>query len=300
MIKTGTYTKRLRKTNKQLEPHFFEPSVLDRYRNDPDYALRETGLGTTEGSDAKPSSLQQYVWGHKANGSPCIMAFLYHLCGLSVRDQMHWHLHEIENPKKVGATIDARYVKPIVQGGFRDTISIYEAVYLYLREIQNLFRPDVLFPNLPDEKPLFLVPLAYNSEKAMADFAKDTYTLLQYNMKTLAKRILAPEVQEEISERIKKEQRRQLLKLYFTQNAILPAYFEEMLTALLEINELRKLSAHRLTQAKQDRNYFELQANLVDRLQSGLGSMMRAFAVTEKGTQYILSQAVLDYKVVVY
>ncbi|MGD0651550.1 MAG: hypothetical protein ABSA97_10500 [Verrucomicrobiia bacterium] len=299
-MRVGYYTKRLRKSNQQLEVHFFEPSVLEKYRNDPNYSLRMTRLSTKHGSGVELSALQQYVWGHKPDGSPCVVVLLSHLNALSPADQLHWKLHEIRRSKRKGPKIDRRYYQPMITGRFSDTISIYEAIYLFLREIQKLFQPDVLFPNLPDEEPLFLAPLGYNSRKAMMQFAQDLCTIMQFNMQTLARRITASDVQSKVADCVKREQRRELLRLYFKQHNALSNEIEQALATLKEINELRKLSAHKLTQAERDKNYFEQQADLADRLQCGLRDMMLAFAIAEKGSIGFLSKRVLDYKVVIY
>ena len=44
---------------------------------------------------------------------------------------------------------------PMLHGEFLDTISYYQAIFLYLKEIQKAFDPDTLLPNLPDEPPTF-------------------------------------------------------------------------------------------------------------------------------------------------
>jgi hypothetical protein len=296
VIRTGPYSRNLKKTHAELKPHYFELAVLDKYRNDPNYSLRDHGLGTNEGSGVPSSGLQQFVWGHKSDGSACIMVFLVHLCALSAKDQVHWKLHEIDNPESVGAKIDARYIKPIVHGQFRDTISIYEAVHVYMHEIQKFFHPDVFFPNFHEDMPLLLAPLTYNSKKAFLQFIQDLFVLIEYDMRCLAKRIKS----DKAAEYVEKLQRRNLLELYFREKLILPDNFDEALSTLKEINALRVASAHKLTRAQGDKNYMELQVDLVDRLQRSLGNMMFAFAEIEKGSEDVLSKTVSEYKVVIY
>ena len=122
-------------------------------------------VSTKYDATTEPSCIQQYVWGRKENGEPCIAVLLRHLRFLSTRDQLHWQAHELPPEEASKAKIEARYAGPMLHGEFLDTVSCYQASFLYLAEIQKVFAPDKLLPNLPDELPPFLIPLAYNSRR---------------------------------------------------------------------------------------------------------------------------------------
>ena len=157
-MKDGHYSKRQRETGYQIEPHFFDPSVLDKYRDDPHYTVTERRVSTKDEapSHVESSGIQQYVWGHEADGSPCVVVILAHLCSLSTKDQEYWQLHELPPKESATAKIDHRYAKPMWEGEFPDTTSGYCAIFLYLREIQKVFEPDTLFPNFDGRFPEFL------------------------------------------------------------------------------------------------------------------------------------------------
>ena len=299
MFRIGYYSKRLRKTNNRLEWHFFEPSVLEKYRNDPSYNLRETSLGTNLGTE-KSSGLQQYVWGHKADGNPCVAALLSHLCGLHPEDQLHWRLHELRDRVKNAARVDRRYYAPLVCGHFPDTISIYDALHLYLVEIQEAFRPDELFPQLLKTKPVWLAPIDHNSRKAVFLFAQNLSALMKFKLTVLAKRVTATDLQKDVKETLKHQRSGDLIRLYFKQHDPFPSNLDETLATMLELNNLRVQSAHTITPAANDQDYRKMQTDLVDRLQNGLRVMMLCFAEIEKYTAVTVSSRILKYRVVIY
>jgi len=134
----------------------------------------------------------------------------------------------------------------------------------------------------------------------MVQFAQDLCAVLHFSMKPLAKRIVSPQLRSQVAELVKHERRRDLLRLYFRQHNLLSPEIEEALAVQKEVNDLRKISAHTVARAERDKNYFELQADLVDRLQCGLREMMLAFAVAEKGSSDAIRKSILDYKIVVY
>lgn len=299
MFRSGYYTKRLKKSGNGLEWHFFEPSVLEKYRNDPGYELRETSLGTASGS-GRSSGLQQYVWGHKADGTPCVAVFLAHLRGLHPEDQLHWRLHELRGRIRNTTRVDRRYYAPLVCGRFPDTISIYDALHLYLVEIQKVFQPDVLFPQLLKTKPVWLAPIDHNSRKAMLQFAQCLSALTKLKLTVLAKRVTAPELQKDVKEALTHQRSGDLIRLYFTQHDPFPSNLDETLAAMKELTDLRVQSAHTNAPAVHDQNYREMQIDLVGRLQNGLRVMMLCFAEIEKGPQDTISSRVLGYRVVIY
>lgn len=112
----GYYSKRHQDTGYQIEPHYFDPSVLDKYRNDPHYSVTDSRVSTKDGAPTpiEPSSIQQYVWGRKPDGSPCVVVILAHLCDFSKPDQEYWRLHEVPTQESADAKIDQRYAKPML------------------------------------------------------------------------------------------------------------------------------------------------------------------------------------------
>lgn len=279
----GHYSKRARETGYQIESHFFEAKVLDRYKDDPYFEVTKTRVSTKDGAPehVESSMIQQYVWGTTTTREPCVVVILAHLCTLSAKDQEYWRLHELSSEESAGARIEARYSKPILYGEFPDTVSGYEAVFLYLREIQKLFTPDTLFSNFDHRHPDFLAPIPHDSKKAMANFAQDLHSLTSMSMKTLVSRIRSPERREKMKELLKQQQSRNLMRLYFEEHGVMSPEIESGLEAMGELNRWRVDSAHKLVPAEADQDYRTIQKELVDRLQRGLRAMLEAFVKTE-------------------
>lgn len=278
----GYYSDRARRTGLQIEPHFFKPNVLERYRHEPYYEVTERRVSRKDGApdNVERSMIQQYVWGDTPDGTPCVVVLLAHLCTLSDKDQDYWRLHELSAMESATAKIESRYAKPMLDGEFPDTVSSYDAIFLYMREIQGLFAPDTLFPNLdlgtlgtPD----FLAPLAYNSKKAMATFAQDLNSLMAITPRVLARRIVSTEGQVRARELISRQQTRNLLHLYFAEHDLASPEITSALEAMRELNEWRVDSAHKLVPAEADQDYRLIQEDLTRRLQQGLRAMLVAF-----------------------
>lgn len=274
---------------------FFEPAVLDRFRNDPNYRITESMISSKDDSQAESSCIQQYVWGRKADGQPCIAVLLRHLRFLSARDQLHWRSFEL--PSHEGAKIEARYMGPMLHGEFPDTISCYQAIFFYLREIRKVFLPDLFLPNVPDTLPPFLAPLPFNSKKAMASFAQDLCSLISMKLTILSSRLTQATNRTNASDLLKRQQSRKLIWLYFDDHGLFSQGIEDVLEILRELNDWRVESAHRLVPVEQDQDYLTMQDQLVKRLQQGLREMLLGFMKAEGKTPDWMCQRILEYTV---
>src|SRR5262245_38311991 len=161
MQRKGHYSRLYEKKGWQWRLHFFEPSVLDHFKEDPNYDFYGDKFYTKHDAPIEPSGIQQFMWGRKADGSPCIAALLPHLMTLSYKDQLGWQSKELSRKDSTKAKIEQRYAGPMLYGQWPDTISRYVAIHIYLIEIQKIFHPECLFPALPEEKPDFLAPLSF-------------------------------------------------------------------------------------------------------------------------------------------
>ncbi len=293
--KNGYYAKLYRDGGGELHIHFFHPGVLDPYKEDPSYNFYGSHFHTKETSDQsiEPSGIQQFEWGHMADGSPCIAALRPHLITLSYNDQLHWRSKELPLKQSDGAKIDSRYTRPMLYGVWPDTMSRFAAVYVFLKEIQNIFVPEVLFPALPEHKPDFLAPLSYNSKKAFIKFAQDLYTILD-----IKPSVLSPRISSHEKERlVKKGERWNMLALYFEECELLSETVVAAIGVIKEVNQLRVKSAHKIHQAESDEDYNKLQGSLVFRLQESLKVLLLAFAVAEKDTKEVIPRRVLKLKI---
>ena len=101
--------------------HFFEPSVLDHVKEDPNYNFYGNRFDTKHDAPVEPSGIQQFMWASKNDGSPCIAALLPHLMTLSYNDQLLWQSKELDHKESTEARIEPRYVGPILYGQWPDT-----------------------------------------------------------------------------------------------------------------------------------------------------------------------------------
>ena len=88
MKRKGHYSRLYEKKGWQWRLHFFEPSVLDHVKEDPNYNFYGNKFYTKPEASIEPSGIQQFMWGYKADGNPCIAALLPHLMTLSYKDQL--------------------------------------------------------------------------------------------------------------------------------------------------------------------------------------------------------------------
>jgi hypothetical protein len=297
IMNKGHYSKKSRRLGEGWHPHFFEPAVLDRFRDDPNYEVSDTRVSTRDGAKVRLSGVQQYVWGRKASGEPCIVVLLPHLSDLSGRDQVHWHSFELPPVEASGARIEQRYKAPMLYGAFPDTISYYEAVFFYLREIEKVFSPEKLLPNLPANQPSFLAPLPFNSRKAMASFAQDLRSLVDMKLTVLADRLTLPQNQANAKTLLKHQRSRDLIRLYFEDHHHYSDAIGDVLKLLQELNGWRVESAHKLVPVEQDQDYVAIQARLMEGLQRGVRAMLIGFIQAENKTPDWTCERILEYKV---
>ena len=276
----------------ELAVHFFEPNVLDHYRQHPDYNFHGNSFYTKEdtGKRIDPSGIQKFVWAQKPDGKPCVAALRSHLVILSTRDQMFWHSRELDSAESETAKICSRYMGPMLYGAWPDTMSRFAAVYLYLREISKLFAPDSIFPALPDEYPDFLAPLPYGSKRAFVKFSQDLYSILDMNPTALASRVRS----EEKNALMKRHETWNLLQLYFEENGVSDERIREGIRVIKELNSWRSKSAHTIQPPIADKDYHQLQGDIMWRLQAGLRSMLLALATVEKKSTKIIPNLLLN------
>lgn len=280
----------------QLKAYFFEPDVLDFYRDNPNYHFEATRFSTKDPlpEGVEVSGIQQYVWGKKADGLPCVVALVPHLRMLSAADQQRWALRQIPEEQARGARIDSRYKDPMLHGRFPTRISCLDAVYVYAYEIQKLYAPDKFFPGLPPEKPDFLTPLTPNTERAFCRWCQDLYTILDGSTGTLGSRITS----EEKVDVIARQRKGDLLRLYTKERGVWNAEIEDYLLLLKELNRHRVASAHKIIPGgKMDQDYLDLQRRLAFGLQSSLRALLLACAQAERGDTAIIPKRVLEYDV---
>ena len=293
MRKKGYYSRLYQRARTELQAHFFEPSVLDHIKEDPNYDFHPNKFYTKDDAAIEPSGMQQFMWGRKGDGSACIAALLPHLITLSYKDQLFWQSKELNPKESLQARIESRYVGSMLYGQWPDTMSRYAAIHIYLIEVQKIFHPERLFPALPEDIPDFLGPLSFNQKRAFTKFMQDLYTILDMKSSVLATRIKSSHKDEYL----KGNQWRNLLSLYFKERDALSEAIQQTMDIFKEINHWRVRSAHTIQRSEKDQDYNQLQQDLAFRLQSGLRTLLMAFALAEKGSTGMITRGVLELNV---
>ncbi len=110
----GVYAKQLRLGGSQIELRYFRRGVLDRYRHDPRYELKENRLsGHIHTRDNAPNMqpsdrvrLQSFGAGYGPDGTSVVAVILWRLGELSREHQQYWASFEVEEACKP----DAHYI----------------------------------------------------------------------------------------------------------------------------------------------------------------------------------------------
>jgi hypothetical protein len=131
----------------------------------------------------------------------------------------------------------------------------------------------------------------------MASFAQDLLSLLNMNLTVLAQHLSLPASQAQAANLLKRQQSRNLIKLYFEDHGQFSTDIEDFLNASKELNDWRVQSAHKLVPAEQDQDYLLIQSQLAARLQQDLKVTLLGFIQAEGKTPDRTCQIVLKYKV---
>jgi len=143
--KVGIYTKQLRLGGSQIEHRFFRRQVLDRYKQDPRYDLREWGFGGTLSikdkayldrrvSEADKIFIQLFGTAYTQKREKVVAVMLSDLRYLSVEHQRYWSSFEV----KEKCALDADYFKTSFGAEFVDMIPIFSAFTQEIEEINKI------------------------------------------------------------------------------------------------------------------------------------------------------------------
>jgi hypothetical protein len=151
------FTRLLALGHPQLEPIFFQLSVLERYQSDPRYIFRFDGLDghisvkekaykSKEMGGADKVMLETFGLGTSSKGHRAITSSLRYLSALSPRHQQHWQSHRAYGKHKM----EANYARRGLFGEWTDGVSIYEALLeelLHINKVCKLIGLPLLFRN---------------------------------------------------------------------------------------------------------------------------------------------------------
>ncbi len=131
----------------ELSHRAFDLSVLERYRNDPRYLYRNddiSGMFSMHTEFTRPGgaperdqvSMQTFGFCFDDEQNCYVAAFLRYLCNLSPEHQQYWSTLEVHRKTR----IHPDYFRPTILGNFPENISVYTAVLLELKTINDMSR----------------------------------------------------------------------------------------------------------------------------------------------------------------
>jgi len=187
------FTRLLALGNPQIEPMFFDLSVLDRYQSDPRYIFQFDGLdgrvSIAEGhykSRSMASSdkviLKSFGLGADAKGQRVAVVFLRYLSDLTPRHQQYWRSHQIARKCRV----ESNYLRRSLFGEWTDGLSVYEvlrAELFHINKMCGLIGLPMLFrKDFSDEPPRGFGLLIRPTQQGFFEFAHTLDKLISENL----------------------------------------------------------------------------------------------------------------------
>ncbi|MGA3323648.1 MAG: hypothetical protein ABSF45_04190 [Terriglobia bacterium] len=193
LFQSRPFTRLLALANPQIEPMFFELSVLDRYQSDPRYIFQFDGLdGHVSISDKHYQSrsmntsdkviLQSFGLGSDTKGLRVAVVFLRYLSGLTPRHQQHWGSHQIGRKCRV----ESNYFRRSIFGEWTDGISVYEALrseLLHINQMCGLIGlPPLFLKDFSDKPPKGFGLLIRPTQQGYFEFAHTLDKIISENL----------------------------------------------------------------------------------------------------------------------
>lgn len=289
------YTKMLALGEPQLEFHFFEIDVLERYYNDPRYRFEfddYSGLITIETDDeGKPlleekdqTFLQTFGLGFDENENRVAVVFTRYLSDFPSGHQLYWQTKEIHSPCKV---LKEYYVNSI-EGDFTDSMSIFSAFmgeinclydltkHIYGKSLLNQkFEED----KRPKEMTFFFLPTSKNYE----DFVHLLDKMLSDNINKkffdgkIEEYELVP-IENNLVER-KMKGTIKMLEEWFNKN-FRPKdkqLHNDIFKYLKDIRKERQNPAHRISKNVYDKKYINMQIEMIEKAYTVVHALRTAY-----------------------
>jgi len=187
------FTRLIALAHPQIEPLFFNLSVLERYQSDPRYIFQFDGLdgrvSITErhyrsrsmGSSDKVI-LKSFGLGADAKGQRVAVVFLRYLSALTPRHQQYWRSHQIGRKCRV----ESNYLRRSLFGEWTNGISVYEAFRSELFHINKMCGliglPTLFRKDFSDEPPKGFGLLIRPTQLGYFEFAHTLDKLLSENL----------------------------------------------------------------------------------------------------------------------
>lgn len=311
------FTKRLLLGEPQLEPVYFDLTVLERYYADPRYHFQFWDYGgsisisdphyeSQETAERDKVLLQTFGLGYDSNKNRVIVVFLCDLSDLSPEHQQYWNTYILSAKCKMVE----EYYRNNILAEWVDHGSIYQAFLeeqVVINEMSQLMgRPPLFRKTFKDDRPkgfsVFLRPTLNNYlsfvhilDKMIADnINKDFFQ----NEVPLEEEIRRPDGTIEIRPRATLTLLEDWLqkRIRVEDNTV----FDEIVEPLKEVRKLRQKPAHSIQEDEYDRKYHDRQDALISRAYGALRTMRLLFANHPKVKEYKVPDWLYEGKIKLY
>ena len=276
------FTLRMALGEGQLEPTFFDLSVLEAYRNDPRYYYRTNDTsGRISVSDAYYESehmreadqvlLETFGYGFAPDMRRVVCAFHIYLSRLSPEHQQIWSARELRGEYK----LHPAYFTSAILGDFPDKVMIFDAFLEELAQLRAMCQgaglPLLMRSDFRDSRPANFTFLIRPTLKELQDFHGTLDKLMSDNLNKEFFTRFDIELEHETERadgkiEVRQKGTIQLLKDWMdrfqTQDR---ADLDEAVKTFREVRELRQRPAHAVDDNRFDLDYYDQQRQLMMR-----------------------------------
>lgn len=289
------YTKQLTLGEPQLEFHFFEIDVLERYYNDPRYrfdfddysgsiSCETDENGNTILDEKDQTFLETFGLGFDENERRVAVVFTRYLKDLPSAHQLYWHTKEIFSDCKVLK----EYYENAINGEFTNSISIFSAFIAELNCLYDitefifgisLLKTKFEGEKRPKEMTFFFLPTSKNYEYFV--HLLDKMLSENINKKFFDGKIEEYEfvpIENNLVER-KLKGTLKMLEEWFGKNfkAQNKESFANIFKYLKEVRKERQHPAHCISKNTYDEKYIELQKEMIEKAYESVRALRIAF-----------------------
>ncbi len=305
------FTKRLLLCEAQLQPVFFELSVLERYYNDARYHfifndycghihLADQFYESDETQERDKVFLQAFGLGYDEKENKIAVVWLQDLSRLSPEHQQVWNAHIIDS---VGCTMCPDFYRNQVLGEWVHHGSIYAALLeeqevingmCKLMGLPSLFRETFTEERRPREFSLFLRPTLANYSAFILCLDK----MLSDNINKAFFRNDIPLEDEEGKQKgtltLLNEWLRRTIRVKDE------AVFDKIIRPFREVRSLRQTPAHAIRENEYDPTFYKMQEDLVSRVYVGVRNIRLLFANHPLAKGYEIPEWLFEGRIVQY
>jgi len=309
------FSLRLALGESEITPVYFNPTVLERYRNDPRYEVFFNGYSgqiacRPHAGDGADLLERDQAWlkaiglAYDESDTRAIVVFLIYLSDLSPEHQQHWNGEILEGSFRP----HLGFVHVHIRGQSPSHYSVYEAI---LREIETI---NELCVSL-SRPPLFLTSYAMNSIPSEFSFlirpTRKEYDQFIHNLdKLLSDNINKKFFKSEIEltedrprndgkvEVIHKNTIRLLSEwLHKNFRTDPPELMDRVMNTFIKVREARQRPAHKIDQNEHQQEYFAKQKELVTEVYEALAHLRRALYTLPGAVAVDIDHSLLEGKI---